>query len=65
VESPGGWQLLGRTPLKIFNYERPQPFLLAAGSYLKFVPISGEEYDAIGKAETEGRYSPKRYRKAG
>ncbi|MDR1317560.1 MAG: 5-oxoprolinase subunit PxpB [Spirochaetales bacterium] len=65
VESPGGWQLLGRTPLKIFNYERSDPFLLAAGSYLKFVPISGEEYEAIEKAENEGSYQPKRYRKAG
>jgi KipI family sensor histidine kinase inhibitor len=65
VESPGGWQLLGRTPLKIFNYERSDPFLLAAGSYLKFTPISGEDYAAIEKAETEGRYRPKRYRKEG
>jgi KipI family sensor histidine kinase inhibitor len=63
VESPGGWQLLGRTPLKIFNYERPDPFLLAAGSYLKFVPISGREYAAIETAENQGNYRPKRYRK--
>jgi len=63
VESPGGWQLLGRTPLKIFNYERPDPFLLAAGSYLKFVPVSAEEYAAIEKAENSGLYRPKRYRK--
>jgi KipI family sensor histidine kinase inhibitor len=63
VESPGGWQLMGRTPLKVFNYERPKPFLLAAGDYLKFVPISGEEYDAIEKAENEGSYQPKRSRK--
>jgi KipI family sensor histidine kinase inhibitor len=65
VESPGGWQLLGRTPLKIFNYERPDPFLLAAGSYLKFTPISAQEYAAIEKAENEGTYRPKRYRKGG
>jgi inhibitor of KinA len=65
VESPGGWQLLGRTPLKMFNYERTEPFLVSAGDYLKFVPISAEEYAALLKAESEGQYRPKRYRKAG
>jgi inhibitor of KinA len=63
VESPGGWQLLGRTPLKVFNYERSEPFLLNAGDYLKFVPVSAEEYAAIEKAENSGGYRPKRYRK--
>jgi KipI family sensor histidine kinase inhibitor len=65
VESPGGWQLLGRTPLKVFNYERSEPFLLSAGDYLKFVPVSAEEYAAIEQAENEGAYRPKRYRKGG
>jgi KipI family sensor histidine kinase inhibitor len=63
VESPGGWQLMGRTPLKVFNYERPKPFLLTAGDYLKFVPVSAQEYAAIEKAENEGTYRPKQYRK--
>lgn len=63
VESPGGWQLLGRTPLKVFNYERSEPFLLSAGDYLKFVPVSAGEYASIEKAEAGGGYSPKRYRK--
>ena len=65
VESPGGWQLMGRTPLKIFDYGRREPFLLSAGDYLKFVPVSEEQYAAIEKAENEGRYIPKRTRKAG
>jgi KipI family sensor histidine kinase inhibitor len=65
VESPGGWQLLGRTPLKVFNYERSDPFLLSAGDYLKFAPVSKEEYAAIEKAENEGGYRPRRYRKGG
>ncbi|MDR2768520.1 MAG: 5-oxoprolinase subunit PxpB [Treponema sp.] len=63
VESPGGWQLLGRTPLKVFNYERAEPFLLSAGDYLKFVPVSEKEYAALEKAENEGTCRPKRYRK--
>jgi inhibitor of KinA len=65
VESPGGWQLLGRTPLKIFDCERAEPFLLAAGNYLKFVPVCDEEYGAIERAEAGGTYRPKRYRKEG
>jgi len=64
VESPGGWQLMGRTPLKIFDYQRKEPFLLSAGDYLKFVPVSAEEYAAIAKAENEGLYKPMRRGKA-
>jgi KipI family sensor histidine kinase inhibitor len=63
VESPGGWQLLGRTPVHIFDCERDPPFLLAAGNYLKFVPVSGPEYEAIAQAEAAGTYRPRRYRK--
>lgn len=44
VESPGGWRIIGRTPLKIFDYERENPFLLKAGQYLKFYPITEEEF---------------------
>ena len=40
VSSPGGWQLIGRTPLKLFDPNRQQPFLLSAGNWLRFVPIS-------------------------
>jgi KipI family sensor histidine kinase inhibitor len=65
VESPGGWQLLGRTPVKIFDSEREQPFLLSAGGYLKFVSISKEEYDEIEKIEAARIYQPKRYAKQG
>jgi len=65
VDSPGGWQLLGRTPLKVFDYKRKEPFLLSAGDSLRFVPISAEEYAAIEKAESEEGYHPKRTKKAG
>jgi KipI family sensor histidine kinase inhibitor len=65
VDSPGGWQLLGRTPLKVFDYARKDPFLLSAGDSLRFVPISEDEYAAIEKAENEGGYHTKRTRKAG
>lgn len=44
VTSPGGWQLIGRTPLKLFDLERPDPFLYQAGDRIRFKPISPEEY---------------------
>ncbi len=49
VESPGGWQIIGRTPLKLYDTDREQPVLLSAGQYIKFKPISGAEYEAMTK----------------
>jgi KipI family sensor histidine kinase inhibitor len=37
--SPGGWRLIGWTPLKLFNPDREPPALLAAGDRVRFVPI--------------------------
>jgi KipI family sensor histidine kinase inhibitor len=44
IESPGGWQIIGRTPLKLFNPLQPPHFLLAAGDVVRFVPIDATEY---------------------
>jgi len=44
VESPGGWQLIGRTPLKLFNLERNPPSFFQAGDYARFYPIDEKEY---------------------
>lgn len=44
IESPGGWQLIGQTPLKLFDNRRSDPFLLRAGDSLKFKAISPEEF---------------------
>jgi inhibitor of KinA len=45
AETPGGWQLVGRTPLKPFDPERAQPFLLKAGDAVQFYSIDRAEYD--------------------
>lgn len=47
IESPGGWRLIGRTPLRLYDPARPQPFLLEAGDRVQFKPISREEYDRM------------------
>ena len=44
LESPGGWQLIGQTPLSIFDSLRDKPFLLKAGDRVKFTPISSGDF---------------------
>ena len=47
LASPGGWQLIGRTPLPLFNPAWPQPTRLRAGQQLRFVPISAAEFHQL------------------
>lgn len=44
ISTPGGWQLIGRTPLKLFRPKENTPSLLQCGDIVKFYPISYEEY---------------------
>jgi KipI family sensor histidine kinase inhibitor len=53
LESPGGWQLIGRTPLKLFDPGRKTPFLLKAGDMLKFKPIFSEEFNRLVKEDVK------------
>jgi len=53
IESPGGWQIIGRTPLKLFDINRKPEILLKAGDYVSFYPISLEEYLELGGNENE------------
>lgn len=59
LESPGGWQLLGRTPVKTYDPERSQPILFDAGDYIRFVPIDEATYQKIEQAVAEGSYQVK------
>ncbi len=51
VESPGGWQIIGRTPLRLFAPEKQNPFLYKAGDRIRFVPVSIEEFQELQKKE--------------
>ena len=51
INSPGGWQLIGRTPLKLYDPLRSPPILLKAGNYLKFKRISDDMYVEIAKRQ--------------
>jgi len=44
LTTPGGWQLIGRTPLKLFDATRTQPSLLKAGDRVKFEPMSADDF---------------------
>lgn len=47
VDSPGGFRLIGKTPLKLFDPFVEKPFLLEVGDEIKFKPITDEEFDKI------------------
>lgn len=48
--SPGGWQLIGRTPLVMFDPARATPALLAPGDTVRFVPMTDAEWERLGGA---------------
>lgn len=56
LESPGGWQLIGRTPLKLFDDTKEPPVFIQAGDYIRYVSINKEEYDKIEKEVENDTY---------
>ena len=61
IDSPGGWQLIGRTPVRMYDPDRAEPILPQAGQYIKFYAIDKAEYDKIAAEETAGTYVCKRH----
>jgi len=53
LESPGGWNIIGQTPLKLFNPSLSSSTLLKAGDYVKFKAISEEEFIEISRRKGE------------
>ncbi len=56
IDSPGGWQIIGRTPLKLFDMTSKSPFLLEAGNYIRFKTVDLQTYEDIEKAVAESTY---------
>jgi inhibitor of KinA len=50
--TPGGWRLLGRTPVKMFQADREELSLLSIGDRVRFVPISAERFEKLEKEWT-------------
>ncbi|WP_157812078.1 5-oxoprolinase subunit PxpB [Alteribacter populi] len=54
LKSPGGWQLIGHTPVRLFDSRKEDPFLIRAGDRLRFKPIIEEEYKELCKRAENG-----------
>jgi KipI family sensor histidine kinase inhibitor len=57
VESPGGWQVIGRTPVSLFDPSRNPPVVVDAGDSIRFVPVAHDEYSAIHDAMRQGAWT--------
>jgi inhibitor of KinA len=55
-ESPGGWNIIGNSPLNFFNANEFPPCFAVAGDKVKFVPVDKKEYNAIKKKVESGDY---------
>ena len=56
IDSPGGWQLIGRTPVKLYDPNRAEPILPRAGQYIKFRAVDQAEFDEISRQVEAGTY---------
>lgn len=56
MDSPGGWQLMGMTPVKTYDPDREVPILVEAGDYIRFIPVDRAEYDRIKEEVEQGTY---------
>lgn len=56
LDSPGGWQLMGMTPVKTYDPNRDVPILVQAGEYIRFVPIDEAEYRRIQELVDRNEY---------
>ncbi|MBO9127313.1 MULTISPECIES: 5-oxoprolinase subunit PxpB [unclassified Rhizobium] len=54
VPGPSGWRFIGRTPLRLFDPSRPQPFLLRAGDRVRFRPVDTDEAESLDAAVRQG-----------
>ena len=56
LASPGGWQIIGRTPIKPYDPDREKPILYESGEYLRFVPITPERFEEIRSLVEKDEY---------
>lgn len=57
-ESPGGWHLIGRCPVRLFDPAWPVPALLAAGDRVHITPVGAAEFERIATAVRAGELAP-------
>ena len=59
AESPGGWQIIGSTPVKLFQPLSRKPALLNAGDHVCFFEVTIEEYHELAEQIEQGKYNVK------
>ena len=57
--SPGGWNVIGRTPINLFDPKKEDPTPFKVGDSIQFVPVSLEEFNEIQSSVNNGSYQPK------
>jgi KipI family sensor histidine kinase inhibitor len=58
IDSPGGWNLIGMTPLRMFDPNRNPAIFLNAGMWVRFVPIGRAEFDRLAREAAEPGWKP-------
>lgn len=56
LDSPGGWQIIGKTPIKPYDPNREEPFLYEAGHFIRFKPITESQYLEIKALVNKNAY---------
>ena len=60
LQTPGGWRIIGRTPVRLFDPARLRPILLQAGDYVRFQPVAEDLYRTIEAQVENGTYAEER-----
>lgn len=60
MDSPGGWRIIGKTPLNLFDPNRDEPIPYQAGEWIEFTSVSKKEFVSIKRAVDSGTYQWKR-----
>ncbi|MHB1146040.1 MAG: 5-oxoprolinase subunit PxpB [Lutibacter sp.] len=58
--SPGGWHIIGNTPISLFDVKKKSPCTITPGDEIRFIAITKEEYEVIKIAQKQGNYELKR-----
>jgi inhibitor of KinA len=56
TDSPGGWRIIGRTPVRIFDPRSDPPVVVEAGDFIRFVPVDPDAFHAIERQVQAGTY---------
>lgn len=58
MASPGGWQLIGKTPVKVYDKTKSEPILYKAGDYIQFFSVDYDAFCDIQRRVESGEYTP-------